>query len=1104
MACLVYSTGGKFEILPASAQAILGEFVEDGENHGRKVYRRKPVAGQQSVVLFYWDARDGKDLNGWWFGDEIGGGQVWSRSEENTISPPTKGWRCPVDGAVCKHVVCVPKMRSVSDDSSIYTEAATVGSKRPAERQSNGDTAKRPHQAEKLILESSLGDKATKAVHKLVGEYVESGTNHGKKCYKLQSDDSTVWLYFWDQRDGWEFSGWWFGSRVGGAQVFARASEQGSTPPEKGWRIPFDASVKSDVTLTLKGSPEDAEMPEDERLEKVKLMVNDVESQSDKAVEKASPFLDSSDGLLEEGVLAISDMLQSQLEALVDAKASVERHTKAAVKQDASEEFEGALASEENRLDESIAKVKEVLKKARGEVQKVELAVVEEKDSSKFDVVLVDAMDAVVQAEAAADGAHIKEDAIKALSLVKAALSTISKYAAASRSYTPEVRKIADAEFFALRDRCASVEKRMKSFSASERQARESEDVKVALAMLPEVTMLVEQAEDDVEEVAVKVGEQNAGTKVLQILGEEGMQVVEQTQIAADKAQGSITAARTLADNLVKISKQLPAAQAQPVLDDIAQLRKRTADAQKKLNPHKKARSEFNQKLRIKDEADKFNVEMVALEADVEKAAKAFASASSEEEVLTAESALPSLLATLSANMREVEEKVQSAPGTSLASLLAILERAKEARTKIDSLKTNSRDRRKELKASSLLEEAKSAVGKVEAWSAKMTKAEEPWAGNVEVVPEKTALPALDTCAKLAEEAEPEVKAAKKLVSEKLVDLRQLPEGPLRFDTQEALVKLQDKVEKIALAVSQLKRDTYARRTKLMLSDEIVAVSTAEDKIEKLAEVGKPLSEDWLVSGKEPKGMKAACSKVLEVEGGAGKEVAKARGIVEAKKKDAKFGTSPSFRTQLLKLSTRLDAAEKTHTKLKAAAGVAKDSKKTFTDQKKTLTTLTDEVDAVDLEALPLGDEEVSEEANKDLADRMHSIASKLRTWCESAKDLAEHHPHGSLNHAMQTLVDEGTKLQSRLVEARETAGKRLNRYSCEIYLKEAKTAMEQIEAGEVESKPILNKLVLALKIHCAELQRYAKTDSSSKVYADELSVLMVKAEVLQAQKQKA
>ena len=37
----------------------------------RTTNRRVP-----KVVLFYWDARDGRELSGWWFGDKIGGGQV--------------------------------------------------------------------------------------------------------------------------------------------------------------------------------------------------------------------------------------------------------------------------------------------------------------------------------------------------------------------------------------------------------------------------------------------------------------------------------------------------------------------------------------------------------------------------------------------------------------------------------------------------------------------------------------------------------------------------------------------------------------------------------------------------------------------------------------------------------------------------------------------------------------------------------------------------------------------------------------------------------------------------------------------------------------------
>ena len=46
-------------------------------------------------------------------------------------------------------------------------------------------------------------------------------------------------LYYWDDRDGASFCGWWFGPKVGGDQVWAyHPSNTATTPPKTGWKAP--------------------------------------------------------------------------------------------------------------------------------------------------------------------------------------------------------------------------------------------------------------------------------------------------------------------------------------------------------------------------------------------------------------------------------------------------------------------------------------------------------------------------------------------------------------------------------------------------------------------------------------------------------------------------------------------------------------------------------------------------------------------------------------------------------------------------------------------------------------------------------------------------
>ncbi|CAK0836769.1 unnamed protein product, partial [Prorocentrum cordatum] len=59
----VYTNAGPFDVLPAAARMIVGTYQVDGENHGRKVFRRMEDAAKKflpDVVCFFWDDRDGE------------------------------------------------------------------------------------------------------------------------------------------------------------------------------------------------------------------------------------------------------------------------------------------------------------------------------------------------------------------------------------------------------------------------------------------------------------------------------------------------------------------------------------------------------------------------------------------------------------------------------------------------------------------------------------------------------------------------------------------------------------------------------------------------------------------------------------------------------------------------------------------------------------------------------------------------------------------------------------------------------------------------------------------------------------------------------------
>lgn len=97
------------------------------------------------------------------------------------------------------------------------------------------------------------------------GTYQLSTENHGKKAYKKdqQVNGLDVMIYFWDDRDGPGFCGWWFGPKIGGDQVWAYHTDRSATsPPSSGWKVPYDGPVDPSMNLATKPKAGTAPQPQ--------------------------------------------------------------------------------------------------------------------------------------------------------------------------------------------------------------------------------------------------------------------------------------------------------------------------------------------------------------------------------------------------------------------------------------------------------------------------------------------------------------------------------------------------------------------------------------------------------------------------------------------------------------------------------------------------------------------------------------------------------------------------------------------------------------------------------------------------------------------------
>lgn len=138
---------------------------------------------------------------------------------------------------------------------------------------------------------SKGGDHSEVVIRTLLGDYVEKGVNHGRKFFQKTPNKSSgdlveVFLYYWDNRDGPNFEGWWFGNKLGGTQVWSHCADKGLVPPSLGWKIPWDGQVRPTLQVGPKHEMDRKEA--EEKLKSISADVAKVDSEAKQAMQQAT------------------------------------------------------------------------------------------------------------------------------------------------------------------------------------------------------------------------------------------------------------------------------------------------------------------------------------------------------------------------------------------------------------------------------------------------------------------------------------------------------------------------------------------------------------------------------------------------------------------------------------------------------------------------------------------------------------------------------------------------------------------------------------------------------------------------------------------------
>ena len=85
----------------------------------------------------------------------------------------------------------------------------------------------------------------------LAGTYALLDTNHYRNVYSRTDGPESTLLYFWDDRDGENQMGWWFGCEVGGEDVWAHNPQNSVIPPQTDWTMLHSGEVDASFAVTI-------------------------------------------------------------------------------------------------------------------------------------------------------------------------------------------------------------------------------------------------------------------------------------------------------------------------------------------------------------------------------------------------------------------------------------------------------------------------------------------------------------------------------------------------------------------------------------------------------------------------------------------------------------------------------------------------------------------------------------------------------------------------------------------------------------------------------------------------------------------------------------
>jgi len=895
--------------------------------------------------------------------------------------------------------------------------------------------------AEAAIVVFSTAEKDEIGIRTLIGDYQEEGSNHGRKYYKKMGripghEEIDVYLYYWDERDGPSFSGWWFGNQVGGAQVWSRNIGKAPTPPRNGWTIPWDGDVKKELVVM-------------NAQEKQALARRDAEARKEiRRKEELAAQNQETGGPVD---------WEERVKAATLKVAEVEMDTDEAL-----EEGDKAM---EGEIDDEITQP--VLEKIM--VQATRLA-----ETQRY----------LAQEGLAAQRApaNLKAEVMSLGQRVRKLQGRVKDEA--TRLKNAKQIKMREAR---EEERRAEQEIREKELEGQHQQQLEE--------MMPAAMEKVDVADDEVEKCAIAAAPLQIETADdLRPVMLEAIKDTEQRVRAAQAAIGE--ARRFITGKLTQVQRFVPSTK-KTAVEEFSNLQEKLNEAQTKLNPFKTVRSDYEQRVEAKKLVDELSGKLAGAEIEVEKAAMMTAplGGDSSEGIKETEQALQAAQSALTQTLRLIDLKLKGADknkGPVFDEVKVLQERAQQAQEKLDEVRKTVKETQVRIAADTLLREVTEKVSNAEDELQRMAEAELPFLKGEHKGQDMDAL--IKEADDIAEKVHTALVDAQTFVARKLVEVARFTEGPAKA-VREEVDMLQKRLEEGRERLAHFKSSTGDRKRSHLLQEVESKVSAAEAEVTRMSEATASLSSIGPVGEAISDNLNETLEQANLAERAAQAGIVVARKHLLQKttelKKLAVAGAGSG--TELGKLQTRVNTMQQEIAKMKAATKDAEERvrvKQMLAEVLEMLQRAEAEVDKVASMAVPDAEEQPSAEAVERMEKSTASAQNKLTTTTKLV-DVKLKNAQGFLREELQgmrgRLFQAEKKLGDVIAHARDQKERLQASELIALAVEKVEKAEASVQRTEQAELPFLKGIeVLASKeAQNAIVESEAAAASSQKAITD-------------------